>query len=186
MKKSILFASCLWLLSLVAHCQTYMSVGYNGAYITHPGLETSISRSVKNQDPQKDVVSNDIRVGMSLGFYFHKNRHTALFLAPTIEWLHTSASGFQWGFNLPLGFMKTFLPSVYEVSGSSVESIQGTGPSDFFVMPGFRLGHTVEHGFIDEWYVRNKLLIVPGHPLQKSATYLFEFSIVKEINALTK
>jgi hypothetical protein len=170
----------------VAYGQTYISIGYSGAYMTHPGLETSLIRSLKSKDTQKSDNNTDLRVGGSMGFYFQKNRHTALYLGTTIEWLHTSSTGFQWGLNLPLGFMKTFLPNVYEVNGSSIESVKGVGPSNFYFMPGMRLGRTMNRGFIDEWFIRNKFLIVPGHPLQRGATFLLEISIVKKINTLIK
>jgi hypothetical protein len=179
----VLFFSTMLLISAsVSYAQNYASIGYNGAYITHPGLEAGFSHTLYTKSKNDSMAASEFRAGASLGFYFHKNRHTALYVTPSIEWIRTTKTGFQYGVSLPVGIIKTFVPQVYEIQDNGIVREKLTGPSYGFFMPGIRLGRKVTSRFFDEWYVKNKFMIIPGQPLHFSVNHILELSIVKKLN----
>ncbi len=142
----------------------YLKIAYAGGMITHPGFSVGAGYQLSqwtNTKRNGNIVTQDIRLGINLGTYFHKRMHTGIFITPNIEWIRTSPKGFQFGLNLSGGYLKTFVPNTFKVDGEGlVQKQQGSGTDHFIFMPGLRLGKDLSiNGKANmEWFVNNQLM----------------------------
>lgn len=187
MKKLLFLASLFSVLSFGSQAQTRIQVAYSGTMILHPGINLDYSRNLTSQIRKKaegQLVTRQLICGLQAGSYYHKHMHTGLYLTPHIEWVKTTRKGFQYGIDLPAGYLRTFIPRVYEVESSgAVKKKNFSGTNHFIVAPSFRVGKKLKHpGLIDEWYVRNKIMYMAPYPAGNTFRYFLEIGVTHWIN----
>ena len=130
----------------------YIRSSYLGGLITRPGLGLGFSASF----------AENWRYGIQAGAYYHPRTQTGTFISPNIEWIKTSPKGFQYGFGLDAGYLRTFIPRTVEVTASgTVKKPFEAGTNHFMMMPSVRLGKDLEpkNGVPVEWFVSNNLML---------------------------
>lgn len=157
----------------------YGSLGYQGSTIFHPVFSIGVSKELASGG------AHQLLSGVQVGAYFHSRMHTGLYAGPYTEWLCTAPRGFQFGMDLPLGYLRTFIPQVYGTGPSGEVQFQPmAGNGYFFLMPGFRLGRkTKRGGLIESWYVKNKLMIITPHAFGPGFRYFLEIGITHRLQS---
>lgn len=160
---------------------SYLELGYSGATIFHPGITCSFSKPIFFKTNQEKNSLSEIQLGLQAGIYYHKNMHTGLYIGPVAKWIKTSSKGFEYGFNLELGYLRTFISDVYEITGSGeIKHIQLAGTNHFTIFPSFRLGHRFKNeSFINGWFINNGLMVIMPYAGNMTSQYFIEAGIVK-------
>lgn len=100
---------------------TAISVSYFGETITHPGLKIGLDYELKSWDRNKKkstqkIISKSIILSSNIGFYFHKDYQTGAFALPELSYSRKNQKGNFRSIGLGVGYMRTFIPNVYEVN----------------------------------------------------------------------
>ena len=109
-----------------------LSIAYFGETITHPGLKIGINfpfhtwekSKTKNNGTEKHLYKS-FDVQPSLGFYFHQDYQTGLFVLPQLAYTRKNAKGAYTSFGLGAGYMRTFIPRVYALENDEIEKVGG-------------------------------------------------------------
>ncbi len=127
---------------------------------------------------------NELLLGIQAGMYYHSNMHTGVYAGGTGKWIKTSANGFQYGFDLELGYLRTFIPQVYEINNAGeIKQVPFAGTNHFELFPSFRLGHRFkDESLLNGWFIRNGLMIVMPYSGNVTSQYFLEAGIVKRFN----
>lgn len=182
------FLACLFLVqALASQAQTRVQVAYSGAMIVHPGFSLDYSKILLAKSvskPEGRTATRQLITGMQAGFYYHQHMHTGLYLTPHIEWVKTTRKGFQYGIDLPVGYLRTLIPQVYEVESSGeVKKKHFSGTSHFILSPSLRVGKKLKQpNWVDEWYVKNKFMYITPYPAGNTFRYFLEIGITHWIN----
>lgn len=142
-----------------------LRIAYLGGQITHPGITLGIDQVLFSKDQERSngaTVRKEWRYGLDLGVYYHQDLHTGIFITPQLEWLRTGNRGGQWGFGLAAGYLRTFIPRVYEVDDAgnvSKRSLAGTDHG--ILMPHLRFGKDLswKKKLPLEWYLQTNLML---------------------------
>jgi len=110
-----------------------ISVSYFGESITHPGLKIGIGYQLKSWDKTKEsknasskIINKSFDLTPSIGFFYHKDYQTGLFILPEISYARKNAKGNFIAFGLGAGYMRTSIPNVHEINSSNeIESTSG-------------------------------------------------------------
>ena len=161
-----------------------LEVAYSGATIFHPGLAINYTKPIATKRNETRQSQHEFLIGGNAGFYFHKRRHTAVYAGANAAWIKTSRKGFQYGFELPFGYLRAFVPNVYELDASGdVKKLSLVGTNHVTVSPAFRLGHRYsDDALINGWFVKNRLMFVAPYAGGVAKQYLLEVGIVKLLN----
>lgn len=134
--------------------QQILSVAYEGGNITHPGLSFGYSLSIKQ------LQNWVFLTGAKIGFYYHHNYQTAIFLLPKFEIDHIGGTGFLYGVEVGFGPQRTFIPHVYEVDASgNIEKQKMGGVFHWVIAPGLRFGKdlSVTKNIPIQWFINPQL-----------------------------
>jgi hypothetical protein len=100
---------------------TSLSISYFGETITHPGLKLAATYSLDTWQKTKTrkggeekLILSSIGVGPSLGFFYHKDYQTGIFIVPELSYTRTKANGNFVKYGIGAGYMRTFVPNVYD------------------------------------------------------------------------
>lgn len=164
--------------------ESYFELGYSGATIFHPGITGSFSKPVAFKKNENKNSLSELLLGVQAGIYYHHNMQTGVYAGGTGKWIKTSPKGFQYGFDVQLGYLRAFIPQVYEITSSGeIRRLPFAGTNHFELFPSFRLGHRFkDESFISAWYVKNGLMMVMPYPGNAASQYFLEAGIVKRLN----
>ena len=103
-----------------------ISASYFGGTITHPGLKIGVNYELKNWDKNKlrkntsqKIIKKSINLSPNIGFYYHKGYQTGLFILPELSYSRRKAKGSFMSYGLGIGYMRTFIPNVYEINSNN-------------------------------------------------------------------
>lgn len=131
----ITVSSILYAQNLKPHS---IHISYLGETITHPGLKIGVTyqlndwekKIMKNNGSEK-IIQKSIDLSPSIGFYYHKNYQTGLFVLPELSYSRKNRKGNYRTIGLGAGYMRTFIPHVYDFDSSgAIEKIH-TGNNYF-------------------------------------------------------
>ncbi|MBX2875965.1 MAG: hypothetical protein KTR30_27840 [Saprospiraceae bacterium] len=165
---------------------SYLKIAYEGGQIGHPGLVVGWNKAFHYGEKQKDsgkIISREWRYGAQLGFYHHRRMHTGLLALPQIEWLRTGAKGGQWGFGVSAGYLRTIIPSTFEVIENQVAQTHFRGTQHFVVQPHLRFGGdlSLRRDVPIEWYLQTNLMWQMPHLDGSTQYFLLEAGITYRI-----
>ncbi|WP_375561995.1 hypothetical protein ACE193_05445 [Bernardetia sp. OM2101] len=133
-----------------------IGVSYFGETITHSGMkvfaEYNLFTKVKNKKKNSEKnVYHSILLTPSIAYFYHKNYQHAALGQFEVGYNRTSPNGNYWGFGVGVGYMRTFIPNVYELSPTgNIESISA-GDNYFTNSYSFTIGKEIarnsEHPF---------------------------------------
>ena len=123
-----------------------LTIAYFGEMITNPGLKIGLEvgwKSWESSKTKKDGTaksySTNLNPGVGIGFYYHKDYQTGLFLVPELGITRQSQRGGYWGGGFGLGYLFALTPNTYSVEGGEVEKTtagHGYFISDIFILKG--------------------------------------------------
>ena len=104
---------------------------YFGETVTHPGLKVGVSYQFKSWDKTKikksgkeKLIQKNIDFSPSIGFYYHKDYQTGLFVLPELSYSRKNKKGNYQALAIGAGYMRTFIPNVYDLkSNGGIEKI---------------------------------------------------------------
>lgn len=67
----------------------------------------------------KKITNKKIEITPSVGFFYHKDYQTALFALSELDYSKKNAKGNFVSYGLGAGYLRTFLPNVYEISSNN-------------------------------------------------------------------
>jgi hypothetical protein len=119
MKHLIVIA--FWATAGVLGAQNSISLAYFGETITHPGLKVGISFPLYEWEKHKmlrngreKLLAKRIDLSPQLGFYYHQDYQTGLFVLPELSYNRQNAKGNYTALGLGTGYMHTRVPRVYD------------------------------------------------------------------------
>ena len=102
--------------------QTFYA-SYFGATVAHPGLRLGVSYHLTGWDKTKTkksgkekLLQKSLALNPSIGFYYYKDYQTGLFVLPELSYSRKNAKGNHLSLAIGAGYMRTFIPNVYELS----------------------------------------------------------------------
>ena len=124
-KKAIILVLSLFMLTSSAIAQGLrpyaVSVSYAGEMITHPGAKVALEYRLRRWNKVKkskrglaNTRSKAEDINFGVGFFYHEDYQTALFVLPEYHYMNANRKGFFWGVGGGLGYMRSFVPSTYE------------------------------------------------------------------------
>ena len=116
----------------VIGAQSAISLAYFGETITHPGLKVGISFPLYEWEKHKTLRNGrekllDKRIDLSpqLGFYYHQDYQTGLFVLPELSYIRQNAKGNYTALGVGAGYLHTRVPRVYDFDPSGeIEQIR--------------------------------------------------------------
>ena len=104
---------------------------YFGEMITHPGLRVGVNFPLISWDKTKikksgneKVILKSIDFSPSIGLFYHKDYQTGLFVMPELSYSRKNEKGNYMTFAIGAGYMRTFIPRVYDFnSNGEIEKI---------------------------------------------------------------
>jgi hypothetical protein len=183
MKTRLWYCVGMMAISFCTHAQTYLEAGYSGATIFHPGANVTYGKVLGTKTNERRNTRQEWIGGLGAGFYYHKNRHTGVYVNPLIEWIKTNRKGFQYGLELPVGYLRTFIPNVYQIQeNSQIDRLPFAGTSHLVISPALRLGHRFsENSFINGWYIKNRVMLITPYAGGLTPQYFLEAGLVKSL-----
>lgn len=183
MKSRIFVGAFLWLLvNTSSRAQTQIEAGYAGATITHPGATFRYGKTLIGSE-RGSTKRIDVLATARAGVYFHRNRHAGVYFDIGIEWIRTTRKGFQFGVDLPAGYLRAFIPKVYQISGSGeINKLPWAGTSHLIISPALRLGHTLSNSYVNAWYIKNRVMLIHQYTGGTTPQFLLEAGVVKSIH----
>ena len=114
--------------------QSAISLAYFGETITHPGLKVGVSFPLYQWEKHKTLRNGrekllDKRIDLSpqLGFYYHQDYQTGLFVLPELSYIRQNAKGNYTALGIGAGYMHTRVPRVYDFDTSGEIEQIGAG-----------------------------------------------------------
>lgn len=96
---------------------------YFGETITHPGLKVGVTLQLHSWDKTKikksgieKTIQKSVDVSPSLGFFYHRGYQTGAFLLPELSYSRKNSKGNYLTCAFGAGYMRTFLPNVYDLN----------------------------------------------------------------------
>lgn len=142
-------------------------VSYFGETVTHPGLRVGASYQLKAWEKTKTkksgkekLIHKSIDLSPSVGFYYHKDYQTGIFVLPELSYSRKNVKGNYITFGIGAGYMRTFIPSVYEQnSNGDIEKING-GYNYFVTNYSIAFGKDLSHkeNLPDNIFIKPQLL----------------------------
>ena len=104
---------------------------YFGETVTHPGLKIGVTYQLKFWDKTKTrkngdkrIIQRSIELSPGIGFFYHKDYQTGLFVLPEWSYSRKNAKGNFLTAGIGAGYMRTFIPNVYDLNANGeIESI---------------------------------------------------------------
>lgn len=96
-----------------------IQISYFGETVTHPGLKVNLIYNIKEWEKIKSEKKTKVKyISMQpgLGIYTHKNYQTGLLLLNDICYSRITNKRKWFSSGIGLGFLRTFLPDVYELN----------------------------------------------------------------------
>lgn len=113
-------------------------LAYYGETITHPGFKGGVTYSLSSWEKSKTkkngttLKQKEFQLNPSVGFFYHRNYQTALFFIPELAYFRKKENGNHLAVGIGAGYMRTFLPRVYELDSNG--EIQSTSAGyNYFV-----------------------------------------------------
>lgn len=108
-----------------------ISASYFGEVITHPGLKLGATYELKYWGKSKikrngieKVFQQSFDLSPTVGFYYHKDYQTGLFVMPELSYTRKKVNGNFVTYGLGAGYMRTFIPNVYDLnSNGEIEKV---------------------------------------------------------------
>jgi hypothetical protein len=101
-----------------------VSASWFGETITHPGIKMGLTFQLKSYEKSKakkngkqKLITKSIDLTPSAGAFYHKNYQTAVFVIPELSYSRKNARGNYKSAGIGAGYMRTFVPNVYEFNG---------------------------------------------------------------------
>ena len=91
-----------------------INLSYFGEMITHPGLKTGVTFNLKNWN------KNKIDLTPSVGFFYHRNYQTGVFMLPELSYARMNKKGNYTAAGIGAGYMRSFIPNVYKLVDGEV------------------------------------------------------------------
>ena len=140
------------LLSAQVTNPTSFSVSYFGETVIHPGLKMGLTYDLKRWEKSKTkrngVKKNTIQgfeLSPTVGFYYHKDYQTGIFILPEFSYTRTKTNGNFMTYGFGAGYMRSIIPSVYELnSNGEIEKIH-TGNNYFVTNYFVSFGRDLTH-----------------------------------------
>lgn len=109
-----------------------ISIAYFGEGITHPGLKVGLNYSFyawektrsKSNGAEKRL-HKSFALQPSLGFYYHQDYQTGLFVLPQLAYTRKNAKGAFTSLGVGAGYLRTIVPSVYSLENGAIEKVSG-------------------------------------------------------------
>jgi hypothetical protein len=138
--KYILLVSTLFL-SIIATAQkikpTSFNISYFGETITHPGTKLGATFNLKTWN------RNTIALTPTVGFFYHKNYQTGLFVLPELSFKRYNKKGNYKAAGIGAGYMRSFIPNVYKIKNGEIKHISA-GHNYFLSSAFFTFGTNVK------------------------------------------
>jgi hypothetical protein len=104
---------------------------YFGETVTHPGVKVGVCYQLERWDKTKikkdgseKVLQKRIDISPGIGFFYHKDYQTGLFVLPELSYSRTNAKGNSLTAGVGAGYMRTFIPNVYDLDeNGDIESV---------------------------------------------------------------
>lgn len=104
---------------------------YFGETLTHPGIKIGASYELKGwgkikskRNGKEKTIQKSINFCPGIGFYSHKHYQTGLLVLPEINFSRKNEKGNYFSFAVGSGYMRTFIPNVYELdSNGEIEKL---------------------------------------------------------------
>lgn len=132
MKYLLAILLTLGILALKAQDAPSLSISYFGEGVTHPGLKIGLNFPFHSWEKTKTKGSGvekhlykSFALQPSLGFYFHQDYQTGLFVLPQLAYTRKNAKGSYASFGLGVGYLRTFIPRVYALENNEVKKVPG-------------------------------------------------------------
>jgi len=100
-------------------------VSYFGETITHPGLKIGVDFQLKSWDKtkikknkDKKIIQKGIDLIQGIGFFYHKDYQTGIFILPELSYSKKNAKGNFLMAGIGAGYMRTFIPNVYDLNSN--------------------------------------------------------------------
>lgn len=168
-----------------------ISVSYFGEMITHPGLKLSANFNLKEWSKMKNAdkkhskeLGKSLVLSPAIGFYYHRRYQTGLFLIPEGKYRSLNQKGLFHEFGLGLGYLRTFVPNTYEVTGNDEVRKVSAGhnyfATNFFFTIGKDLGVAKEMPIA--YFIKPQLMYaVPNFP-KGVGYFVLEIGITYSLN----
>ena len=118
----------------VLGAQSAISLAYFGETITHPGLKVGLSfplhqweQHKMRRNGQEKLLDKKIELSPQLGFYYHQDYQTGLFVLPELSFIRQNAKGNYTALGIGAGYMHTRVPRVYDFDANGEIEQIGTG-----------------------------------------------------------
>lgn len=144
MKKLIVILFFAISQNLDAQNNKYIGVSYLGETITHGGIKAGISFLLTDWEVVKVKKNKTLQYHIdfrpNIGFFHHKAYQTSVFVLPELSFTKKRPSGNYQSIGVGLGYLRTFVPNVFEVD--IADDIQKTNAgynyllSNYFVVFG--------------------------------------------------
>lgn len=109
-----------------------VSIAYFGEGITHPGLKIGFNYPFYTWEKTKNKSNGaekrlykSFALQPSLGFYYHQDYQTGLFVLPQLAYTRKNAKGAFTSLGVGAGYLRTIVPRVYSLEGGAIEKIPG-------------------------------------------------------------
>ena len=162
------------ILSAQINNPTSISASYFGESITHPGLKIGINYELKNWDKtkirkntSKKTIYNRIDLSPSIGFYYHKDYQTGLFVILELSYTRKNAKGNFMTYGLGAGYMRTIIPNVYEINSNNEIEKTSEGYNYFLTNYFIAFGKdlSINHKTPMDIYIKPQIMYaLPNYP----------------------
>jgi len=168
----LLFASTI--LSAQINNTTSFSTSYFGESITHKGIKIGVNYELKSWDKtqirkntSQKTIYKRIDLSTSVGFYYHKDYQTGLFVLPELSYTRKNAKGNFITFGLGAGYMRTFIPNVYDINSNNEIEKTPKGYNYFLTnyFIGFGKDLSIKHKIPMDIYIKPQIMYaLPNYP----------------------
>ncbi len=130
---------------------TGIQVSYLGEMITHPGVKVGVDYNLRSWSKVKAegkkrerTLSKSVVLSPTLGSFYHKRYQTGFFIVPELKYYRENQKGVFYDVGVGLGYLRTVIPNVYEVTSSGELNKVNVGYNYFSSLWFFTLGKSVK------------------------------------------
>lgn len=154
---------------------------------THPGLAFGASQTLsefgRNRKWKPITISYRVPLTAKMGFYYHKNYHTAglIMLNTGIE--RSNEKLRSWALLPGIGYTRSFIPNTYKITDTGIEEIT-VSHGAFTAQIGLRHSRPLgKNNLAYKWYVQPTYLRAYKNNGTYTAHFLFELGITKNLTS---
>ena len=147
-----------------------ISFSYFGETITHPGFKFGLNYQIKGWNSIKDdgqEIKKNIQLSANIGFFYHKNYQTGLFILPILSYKRQKENGNFRAIGIGTGYLRSIIPNVYELKmDGNYDKINAK--NNYFLTNyniSFGKNLSIKHKIPIEYFVKPQLLVAsPNTP----------------------